>query len=174
MNNILSKKTIDFLIIITTLLGSILFSGQKANAVTFNFTQDGWTEGGTLTGSFSGEDGNGDGVIEETEVTDYSISWSGNSLVPSFKQGLSNLYTWQFSLVDQRLINGFSSQATTFWSYDDKVNEGIIGIGAFAGTIADTTLEPPVFSVVPEPLTILGTGTALLFGSVFKQKLRKK
>ncbi|WP_083775293.1 PEP-CTERM sorting domain-containing protein [Gloeothece citriformis] len=34
-------------------------------------------------------------------------------------------------------------------------------------------VEPSDFSVVPEPLTILEIGTALLFGFIFKQKFGK-
>ncbi|WP_013322076.1 PEP-CTERM sorting domain-containing protein [Gloeothece verrucosa] len=169
----MSRKIIGYLII-TTLVGAITLCGQKANALTFNFTQQGWTQGGILSGSFSGEDLNNDNLIEKTEVTDFSFAWSGNSSVPSFKHDFSNLFNWEFSLSDYRLINGSSSRGTTFWSYDDKIKKGEIGIVAFVSTLSDTTVEPPNFSQVPEPLTILGTGTALLFGAVFKGKLSEK
>ena len=103
-------------------------------------------------------------IISEIEITDFSLAWSGNAEVPGFD--LKDVDTWQFSTRKAfRLISGFTSQATTFWSYDGRV--GSVGIGAFAGTISDTTeiqrqyLNKQVWKVFPEPTSIVASLVAL-------------
>lgn len=74
---------------------SAVMSGS-AQAALYGFTIAPFTDGATLTVQFEGADNNGDGVIygyyppdcgctpEPTEVTSLSLSFSGNSLIPSF------------------------------------------------------------------------------------------
>ncbi|QSJ14714.1 hypothetical protein JYQ62_22780 [Nostoc sp. UHCC 0702] len=134
---------------------------RKCRYVTF--TQAGWLQGGLVTGSFEGEDLDADGIISQTEVTDFSLSWSGNSTVPAFN--FTDVDTWEFSTSLGQLISGFTSQATSFWSYDGRI--GSVGIGGFAGTISDTTQLAPVFTPsntqsVPEPDLVVASLIALL------------
>jgi hypothetical protein len=55
-----------------------LFSANLAKAVTVTFSQGGWQYGGELSGSFTGDDFNGDGNIEEEELSDFNATFSGN------------------------------------------------------------------------------------------------
>ncbi len=154
------KKTLAVATIIAVF--NILSQGS-AGAVSFNFTQGGWSQGGIVTGSFSGEDLDGNRIISETEITDFSLAWSGNEKVPRFgftRFDFKDVYTWQFSTEQVRLISGSTSKGTTFWSADGKTSS--VGIGAFAGTISDTTESAPVFELVSvqpvaEPSTIVGS-----------------
>ncbi|MBN4003812.1 PEP-CTERM sorting domain-containing protein [Nostoc sp. LPT] len=149
------KKTLAVATIIAVF--NILSQGS-AGAVSFNFTQGGWSQGGIVTGSFSGEDLDGNRIISKTEITDFSLAWSGNEAVP--RLDFKDVDTWQFSTEQVRLISGFTSEATTFWSANGKT--GSVSIGAFVRTISDTTESAPVFELVsvqpvPEPSTIVGS-----------------
>ena len=74
---------------------SVMMSGS-AQAALYGFTIAPFTDGASLTVQFEGADNNGDGVIygyypsdcgcepHPTEVTSLSLSFSGNSLIPSF------------------------------------------------------------------------------------------
>ncbi|MBH8565216.1 hypothetical protein I8748_24035 [Nostoc sp. CENA67] len=151
-----------------------VLSQGSAGAVSFNFTQDGWSQGGIVTGSFEGEDLDSNNIISETEITNFSLAWSGNAEVPEFE--FKDVDTWEFSTDEVRLISGFTSQATTFWSYDGKF--GSVGIGAFAGTISDTTESAPIFEqvsakTVPEPTSIVAS-LVTLCAMLVKKKLAKK
>ena len=153
-----------------------VFAQGSASAVSFNFTQAGWTAGGIVTGSFEGEDLNGDSIISEIEVSNFSSSWSGNSVVPALN--FTDVDDWQFSLSQGQLISGFTSQATSVWSYDLKSGSGSIGIGGFVGTIGDTTEQPPIFTLVntqsvPEPSSV-GASVVALGGVLLSKKLRRE
>jgi len=154
------KKTLA----VATIIGAFnIFSQGSASAVTFNFTQDGWSQGGIVTGSFEGEDLDSDSIISETEVTNFLLAWSGNQEVPTLE--LTDIPdTWEFSTTQASLISGFTSQGTTFWSYDGST--GSVGIGGFAGIIGDTTQSAPVFELVnvetvPEPTSVVASLVAL-------------
>lgn len=67
----------------------------SANALQmFSFSQDGFSGGGTVIGTFSATDINGDGQISSFngEVSAYSMTFLGDSIVPSFSHSLANLY----------------------------------------------------------------------------------
>lgn len=90
------------------LMGAI---AHPAHALTFTFSQSGWNRGGNvvtgeattapaagiLSGSFSGN-WNAAGQMGASDLTDFSISWSGNSFVPAFSySGLPSLFPNAFS-----------------------------------------------------------------------------
>jgi hypothetical protein len=65
---------------------------------TFTFVQSGFTEGASVTGSFTGTDLNGNGLLEffpfdpgPFEVTAFAASFSGNALVPAFALDFAGL-----------------------------------------------------------------------------------
>jgi hypothetical protein len=61
------------------LLGSFtVFLANPAKAATFTFSQGGWQYGGNLSGSFTGDDLNGNGDIEASELSAFSATFSGN------------------------------------------------------------------------------------------------
>jgi hypothetical protein len=55
-----------------------LFSANSAKAVTVTFSQGGWEYGGELSGSFTGNDLNSDGNINQSELSDFRAIFSGN------------------------------------------------------------------------------------------------
>ncbi len=101
-----------------------------AGSVTYNFSQGGYADGATIKGYFVGEDidgngelvyfgeGIGEGGIAISEITDFSLSFSGNSLIDSFTFGLSAVFGLAYTLDGGPL--------------DDNADVAVEGIGASA------------------------------------------
>ena len=72
----------------------LLFASGQLLAQTYTFTQDGYAEGAFVTLSFTGSDLNADTQITsfDGEITDFSMSFSGNSIVPAFSLGFADLF----------------------------------------------------------------------------------
>ena len=87
------------------------FTPLEAAQVAFNFfSQDGFDEGAVVTGIFVGEDLNGDGQLSSfnSEITDFSMQFSGNSLVPAFSLDFDSLFGLVYDLDGGPLGDGFS------------------------------------------------------------------
>lgn len=79
--------------VIKTLICAALASlALPAVAARYNFSQDGYSDGGKISGWFEGVDKNSDGVLVswENEVTDYHLSYSGGSSVAAFTHSFSD------------------------------------------------------------------------------------
>jgi hypothetical protein len=65
----------------------------QAHATTYLFTQAGYSAGAIANGSFIGNDLNNDGIINSLagEVSNFSLSFSGNSIVNAFTLDASSL-----------------------------------------------------------------------------------
>ena len=74
-----------------------------AQASLYTFTQAGYEEGASISGSFSASDVNSNGNISGssftnfTEISDFSVSFSGNSLVSAFTHTFANLDALNFT-----------------------------------------------------------------------------
>jgi hypothetical protein len=81
----------------------------------FTFVQDGYFDGATVTGAFSGADLDGNGIlvhfpvpddipedqvppIETEELSSFSMHFSGNSRLEAFDLGLADLYGFVFEI----------------------------------------------------------------------------
>jgi len=79
--------------------------------LTFRFLQEGFAEGATVSGTFSGIDSDSNGIlvhfslpdntpnegpIDFQELTTFSLQFSGNSLVPEFQLTLADLFGFVF------------------------------------------------------------------------------
>jgi hypothetical protein len=67
----------------------------------FSFSEDGFSDGASVTGTFSGTDLDSNGQISSqfgNEVTAFSMSFSGNSVVPAFSANLSGLIGFAYTL----------------------------------------------------------------------------
>jgi hypothetical protein len=68
-----------------------------AHADTWNFQQDGFFGGGVVTGRFSGNDLNNDGIVgffaggPASEITDFTLSFSGSALFHDFTLSTADL-----------------------------------------------------------------------------------
>ena len=74
-----------------------------AAPLVYNFSQGGYQGGATVSGSFAGEDLNGDGYLysfmyNPGELTAFELTFSGNDDVAAFTLGLSNLGGFIFRL----------------------------------------------------------------------------
>ncbi len=179
----------------TAALSLGVFKVNPAQAAGFSFSQTGFTGGGTLSGMFSGDDTDNNEVINLTELTSWMLSFTGDSAVDDISHNsLSNLVNFAYSIPGNFLA---------FLASGDDLNDpntaGAISIFAGLGgaTIAfndasvlvdldigmcvsneDCSVSSALISVtpkpIPEPLTMLGVGTAVGFGSFFKRKLAEK
>jgi hypothetical protein len=136
----------------------------------YTFVEDGFSDGASITGSFAGVDLNGDGQLTyldnprdpfyPLELTDFTVSFSGNALVPAFTFGFSQLdnfnyqggpYLGSTGAVVNGLVEGIES-GTTNRFYDAGPGPGGLcdGAGICGGVLA-----------IPEPATwtLLLTGT---------------
>jgi len=147
----------------------LFFVSVCANATDFTFLQTGFTGGGTITGSFTASDLKGDGQISSFsgEVTAFSLSFSGDSLVQAFRHEFSNLYGLVYDLGSGSIGDGTyligegiasKSSYTAQYTYDS----GLGPLGSLGGKVSDSyalsSSESPqlvAVSVVPEPLSFL-------------------
>jgi hypothetical protein len=123
-----------------TLAVVALLHGTPALAVdqlhSFTFSQTGYSEGATVTGSFAGLDLDGNGIlvhfpgqeaapINVNELNAFSMHFSGNSRAPAFDLGLNEL----FGFVYQLGTSGIGDDPATDPIFGD-IQEGIGAIGA--------------------------------------------
>ncbi len=76
-----------------TALAALFAATVPAEAAVYYFSQGGYTDGASVFGSFTGSDLDGDGFIDASvgEVTDFTASFSGNTVVSAFTIDYSNL-----------------------------------------------------------------------------------
>jgi hypothetical protein len=110
----------------------------------YTFFQNGYSEGATVTGAFSGVDLDGNGLlihfagasggepIEFLELSDWSMHFSGNSLSPAFDLDLDDLYGFVYQLG----TTGIGDDP----AFDPTLNTNLIeGIGAIGASHFFTT-----------------------------------
>jgi hypothetical protein len=149
------KKISQSLFMGTTALTIALIMGSKpANALTFMFSQLGWTGGGEISGMFSGQDINGDNKISSDldEVFSYTLSFQGNTNVSDFNQNLTNLevfsleYTLGSSTIDNLLSQG-GDPRSLYNGTNGEIGQGIP---------ITSTVQPVSVQEVSEPTPLLG------------------
>lgn len=95
------------------LIGAALagaFLASTAQAREFTFSQDGFAEGATVTGTFRAFDMDGDGQISsfDGEVNGFTMSFSGNSIVPAFSADFAGLFGLVYDLGSGGLGDGLA------------------------------------------------------------------
>jgi hypothetical protein len=92
------KRVLARATVICALFGAL--ATASAEPVTYLLTQGSWTQGGEVTGSFTGEDLNGDGFIDLSfgEVFDYQVTFSGNPVIPAFTHTFSELLFFRYTV----------------------------------------------------------------------------
>jgi hypothetical protein len=102
------------------------------------FFQDGYAEGATVTGSFSGVDLDGNGLlvhfpasgvsppVEYLELLSWSMHFSGNSHSPAFNLSLAHLYGFVYEIGTAGVGDGLAFEPTL----NQNLIEGVGAIGA--------------------------------------------
>ena len=155
-----------------------------AHATNYAFSQGGYSGGGSITGTFTGSDNNLDGQIASFagEVTAFSLSFSGDSIVPNFTHSLADLFGLVYDVGSPFIGDGSSGavegMATNFF--------GVVGFNyasglgptlGFGGRVNDITTgavssTSALITVVPEPSTyaLFAVGITFLAGRKFTQR----
>jgi hypothetical protein len=137
-----------------------------ASPLTYTFAQKGFESvydgqaGGVVTGSFTGEDLNGDGylALRDGEITAYSASYSGNAEIQPFTHALPELQYLSYAIGSSgfgqvanpgiRFLN-FVNSAHAELSYD--IDDQLIFIGELGSGPIYYTRESAFVTAVPEP-----------------------
>lgn len=137
----------------------------------YSFVQGGFDEGAQITGSFSGIDGNGDNLLVSfpgpggfNELTAFSVSFSGNSLVDAFTLDLGDLFIFSyflggdFSLAFEGVAAGTPSETEAEFGflYQGGGFELTCNVGGVCGQVIQEEAEVPA----PAMLGLLGLGVA--------------
>lgn len=161
------------------LVASTLVLSTSVNAVTYNFYQSGYAEGAFVSGTFTGDDLDFNGQLSSfnNEVTDFTMSFSGNSLVPTFSLGFLDLDGVVYDLNGGPLGDGTSLEVEGIAAQNSPLALGYVvglgpfgvlcGIGADCATVANSTFgdystELVSVSSVPVPAAVWLFGSGLL------------
>ena len=164
----------------------IAIAPNSSLAATFTFFQGGYSEGAFVSGSFEGSDSNDDGsILYEAfqigplgELTDFSLSFSGNSTVSPFSLSFGDLFQFRWNTKDGILEGEPTALAQLERIEADRgTPAGFVRSGGslsncngvnFCGTVVgpnghqDNTVLPVQISSVPLPasgmLLALGLG----------------
>lgn len=127
----------------------LLFAGvAAAQPQTFTFSQAGFAEGATVVGSFTGEDLDTDGQLASFagEISDFQMSFSGNSVVPAFSLGFADLSGLVYDLDGGPLgdgqilgIEGIAANDATFSYAAGPGPVALCGEGVDCATVSNGT-----------------------------------
>lgn len=190
MNNFLPKLAVATAGV--ALSFAVLEAKPASAAATFTFFLDGFTAGGTLSGTFTGTDINGNGIIRKGLVTNefdfYEAIWSGNSIVPPFTHRLGD-QGFQPTLIDYRLLEGSLFLESVVGSLDNFTEidiasgppytnpdfSGFVGIGTSNDFVFDITFNPARVTPIdaqPVPAPEPSVGISLLsLGFLVRKKI---
>lgn len=86
------KSEISNFICAISAVGMMTLASFSANAATYTFSQNGFSGGGVITGSFDAVDINNDGQIHffNNEVTGFSLAFTGDTIVEGFTHTFSD------------------------------------------------------------------------------------
>ncbi|CAG1022909.1 PEP-CTERM sorting domain-containing protein [Methylomonas sp. LL1] len=160
-------------------VAGLIFSASAANAALYTFTQTGFTGGATITGAFEGEDLNHDGYIKGatffaeglSEISAFSVSFSGNAFVSAFSQAYTDLTLFGFDISRTAMGNAAVEGIATNWFEGTGRYQYLTGVGvngAQDGYVVDTLTgiydgSPNLVSVTPAAVPV--PGAVWLFGS---------
>lgn len=145
----------------------------SANATLYTFSQDGFSGGGTINGSFDGSDTIPDGQLKLSELTSFNMSFSGDSTVEDFSLTLSDLVLFVWDIGTQYLGDGSGGNIELILSLKFpfyyaaglgkvgpyNIQGGIVGKGFYTPS---KTCNLVSVNSVPIPSTILLFGTGLV------------
>lgn len=177
---------IKSLLVATALsLGSL-----SAQAASYTFSQTGFSGGGSISGSFTGDDLNNDGVLGSSisEISAFSLNFSGDSQIVNFSLGRNDLSGLVFYLNSGNFIGedgaagvgeGIGAYNTNF-SYFSGIGQELNSTGGNGGQAGDglfaaltTTSSLISVTAVPEPASfaMLLAGLGLMGAVAVRRKL---
>jgi hypothetical protein len=165
------KRILRASVVIGAILSSsALINHYPANAAVVGFrlnaygeytgdNTDNFVSLGFLSGSFEGEDTNGDNEISANELSSFFASWKGNNTVPDFERNLNSGGIFEF----RYLLGGLNTQISDKLYFNTNGSRG--GTGIFVDNIG---IKNYVFPNIPgqEPeLLPLRTAVAAVIGT---------
>lgn len=156
----------------------LALSASSANAALYNFTQIGFDNGASVSGSFQASDLDGDGLLEGgtlatiQEITAFTLTFSGNSIVPAFTHTLSDLtfLNYRFSSANNTLGENNPEGIATRWfdttgyTYVSGLStNGQNGAGIINWQTDEETISEQLITVTPAAVPV--PGAVWLFGS---------
>jgi hypothetical protein len=143
ISRVLSTAALGLLLLATPATAAITSTSDLVAVVdggggAFSYSVGGWDGGGTVSGTFTGTDLDVDGQLSsfDGEVTGFTMSYSGGSIVGPVALGFADLFGLVYDL------NG--------GPLGDGVALDVEGIGAAGGGAS--------FSIGPGPVAVCGTG----------------
>ena len=146
---------------------AILLWCSTASALTWSIAQPGYADGAAISGSFTGVDGNLDGIIaaSDGEVTAFSILFSGNSVVAQWTGALADLNGLVYEIGTPFLGDGDdpleSITVIVNAGFDGAFLNGETRGDLFGGRVGDgggsvdTSASKIAVTLVPEPSSAL-------------------
>lgn len=159
--------------------GLLLAASQNVSAISYTFTQDGYSEGATISGTFEGTDIDMDGQLvyfgSGSEITDFSMTFSGNSIVAAFSLDFPDLWGFVYDIGSDFLGDGLTGEiegiAASDGIYGYETGQGpqlmdggiiyYIIAGPITGGQNETQNLVVVNRAVPEPATLVLMGLGL-------------
>jgi hypothetical protein len=176
------KMKLKRLVTAASVAAALCLASVSAHAAfSFTFSQTGFSGGGSLTGTFTGTDLDGNGQLSAFagEISGYSMSFSGDSLIPDFSHTFADLSGLVYDLGsgfigdgDTIDVEGIASNWFGVAGFDYAT--GLGPTGGFGGRVIDiatgaesSTPNLVVVAQVPEPgtLAVLVLGLAGLAAS---------
>jgi hypothetical protein len=152
--------TLPCLVLASALLLSLQLPARAADdPIAYRYTQTGFADGASVSGWFVGHDGDADGMLYAFELSDFSLSFSGNRAVPSFTMGMEQRAGLVFDVAAANLmhLHAVGPDETRALEYDafgwpgfnipGRVSSNLDGLVSISWE--RMTLEP--ISAVPEP-----------------------
>lgn len=73
--------------------------------IAYRYTQSGFADDAGVSGWFVGHDGDDDGMLYASELSDFGFSFSGNRAVPAFTMGMDNRAGLVFDIAAAHLMH---------------------------------------------------------------------
>ena len=118
----------------TAVIAAFALCSLPVSGASYTFQQSGFDGGGSLSGTFSGAAG-GDGVLTLDELTEFSLSFGGDSIIEAFSLVKTDLAQFVYNADGGTL--------------GDQPNEGILDLNA-------NFLAGPAVTGLPQETTIVG------------------